>query len=58
MIKLVLFSFWTIGFIWLAIRIEIYFLYKSINAFKELKEARNKLQESKQELLNIIERNK
>jgi hypothetical protein len=40
---------WTLGFIYLVIRGEVYFLYKSIQRFKELHKAYMDLKESKKE---------
>lgn len=45
---------WTLGFIWLIIRIEGFFIYKSIEKFKELHKAYMNLKESKKELKKYL----
>jgi len=47
---------WTLGFLYLVIRIEGYFIYKSIERFKELKQAYDALQASKKELKNTLDK--
>ena len=50
------FFIWVIGFLYSIIRIEGYFIYKSIEKFKELKEIYGDLQINKKELNNYINR--
>jgi len=48
--KLFFFLAWVLGFVYLVIRIEGYFIYKSIQAWKDLKAARDRMNDSKKEL--------
>lgn len=45
---------WTLGFIYLVIRIEGFFIYKSIERFKELYETYKDLKERKKELEKFL----
>jgi len=43
-----------IGLIWAFIRVEIYFIYKSRESFRELKQAYKDLKKSKQDLKEFL----
>lgn len=54
MIKLLLYTIFTIIFLIAYIKINIYFIYKSREAFKNLKEAYISLKKAKEDLLNEL----
>lgn len=42
----------SLGFLYWAVRIEIYLFFKCIDSFREVKKAYNELQEAKRKLFN------
>jgi cbb3-type cytochrome oxidase subunit 3 len=52
--KLLIYTIFTIGFLIAFIKINIYFIYKSKEAFKNLKESYISLKKAKEDLLNEL----
>jgi hypothetical protein len=50
----ILFLISCIGFIWAFIKIELYFIYKSRESFRELKKAYKDLKKSKEDLQEFL----
>lgn len=52
--NILIYTLAVIGFIWASYKIEIYFIRKSRESFRELKQAYKEMKEAKQDLHNLL----